>query len=327
MKPKRGLLFRILKWVGLSVAAVVFVLVFLVLPYWTANAITTAGTRPRDRALTSTPADHGVDFEEASFTATDGTPLRGWYLGGGNRGASVVCAHGLFRSRREVLERCAWLREKGFNVLLFDSRRHGKSGGDRATIGWKERLDVEGAIDFVHERQPADRIVLFGVSMGGVACLLAAAERPEVVAVVTDSSFLTLEQVVVAYMDNLFGLPRFPLGDILLFFVEQVTGVDKEDVNAEEAVRRIGNRPILFLGGSDDREAPPEVQQRLYRAAVSKSSKLEIFDGATHGAAYRTEPERYRAAVLGFLRDVLPPIPGTSGGREPTELFRLRGVR
>ncbi len=216
MRTRRGLLFRILKWGGLTVAVALLALLFLVLPYWAANAVTTVGTRPMDRDLTSTPADYGIDFEDVSFSATDDVPLRGWYLGGGRRGVSIVCAHGLFRSRREVLGRGVLLRESGFNVLLLDSRRHGESGGDRATIGLKERFDVQGGIDFMRERQPEDQIILFGVSMGAAASLLTAAERPEVVAVVADSSFLTLEQVVTAYMDLLFGLPRFPLGDVLL---------------------------------------------------------------------------------------------------------------
>ena len=301
MRTRRGLLFRILKWGSLTVAAVLMILVFLVLPYWAANAVTTVGTRPMDRELTSTPADFGIDFEKVSFSATDGVPLRGWYLGGGHRGVSIVCAHGLFRSRREVLGRGVLLRESGFNVLLLDSRRHGESGGDRVTIGLKERFDVQGGIAFMRERQPEDQIILFGVSMGAVAALLAAAERPEVVAVIADSSFLTLEQVVTAYMDLLFGLPRFPLGDMLLFFIERRGGFQKEDLSTEQAVRGIGNRPILFLGGSEDREAPPEVQRTLHAAAKSEASHVVIFEGATHGAAYRTQTDAYRAALLDFL--------------------------
>jgi hypothetical protein len=34
-----------------------------------------------------------------------------------------------------------------------------------------------------------------------------------------------------------------------------------------------------------------------------------IIDGATHGAAYRTRPEAYREALLGFLAELMGPPP------------------
>jgi pimeloyl-ACP methyl ester carboxylesterase len=293
-----------LKWGGLTIFLALAILVLVVLPYWVADRATSVGTRPMDLALTSTPADDGLDFEDVTFSASDGVVLRGWYLGGGDQGVSIVCAHGLFRSRREVLDRGVWFRENGYNVLLMDSRRHGESGGDRTTLGFKERLDVEGGIDFMREREPEDRIMLFGVSMGAAASLLAAAERPEVEAVIADSSFLDLEQVVTAYVELLIGLPRFPLGDMLLFFMERFGGFRKEDLNLAEAVRRIGNRPILFLGGGEDRQVPPDVQQQLYAVAESGLSDLVIIEGAGHGAAFRTQPDAYRQALVDFLSKV-----------------------
>jgi len=321
VRKKRGLLFRILKWGGLTIVLAVLILVLVALPYWVADRATSIGTRPMDLALASSPADDGLDFEDASFSASDGVPLRGWYLGGGDQGVSIVCAHGLFRSRREVLDRGVWFRENGYNVLLMDSRRHGESEGERATMGFKERLDVEAGIDFMREREPDDRIILFGVSMGAAASLLAAAERPDVEAVIADSSFLNLEQVVTAYLEVLARLPRFPLGDMLIFFMEQLGGFQREDLNLAEAVRRIGNRPILFLGGSEDRQVPPDVQRKLYGVAVSGLSDLVIFEGAGHGAAHRTQTDAYRQALVDFLTRVDAARPNTVAGSSPSHGF------
>jgi pimeloyl-ACP methyl ester carboxylesterase len=279
------------------------VFVFLVAPYLLARIITSAGTRPMDRQLQTTPADFQLDYQEVSLTARDGPTLKGWYLGGGVRGVSVACAHGLFRSRREVLDRAVFLRRAGYNVLLFDSRRHGESGGERVTLGFKERLDVEAALSLMRERAPNDRLALFGVSMGAAACLLAAAERPEVSAVIADSSFLSIEHAVVHHLNLFFGLPRFPLGDELLFFIGQRGGFRGEDFDIEKAVARIGDRPLLFIAGTADQRMPVEIQERLYRAARSPKSRLLVVEGATHGAAYRTSPELYEESVCSFLKE------------------------
>jgi pimeloyl-ACP methyl ester carboxylesterase len=246
----------------LTLVALTLVFVFFVAPYWLADAITTFGTRPMDLELTSSPADFEIEFEDVAFSSTDGVPLKGWYLGGGDRGASIVCSHGLFRSRREVLDRAVLLRKAGFNVLLADFRRHGKSGGDRVTLGFKERLDVEGAIRFLQDRNPHDRILLFGVSMGAAASLLAAAESPEVRLVIADSSFLSFEHTVTHHLKLFFGLPRFPLADELIFFIERRAGFQKENFDLEKAVAEIGDRPILFIAGGEDERTPIELQLR-----------------------------------------------------------------
>ncbi len=313
MKPKRRSLFRILKWGFLSLVVLCFVLVFFVAPYWLAHFVTTFGTRPMDLELTSSPAEFDIAFEEVSFTSSDGVPLKGWYLGGGERGASIVCAHGLFRSRREVLDRGVFFRRAGFNVLLLDSRRHGESGGERVTLGFKERFDVQGGVRFLRNRNPDDRILLFGVSMGAAASLLAAVETPEVVLVIADSSFLSFEHTITHHLDLFFGLPRFPIGDELIFFIERRAGFRKEEFDLEQAVAKIGDRPILFIAGGEDQRMPIALQRRLYQAARSSLSELVIVDGATHGAAYRTEPDTYQEVLLEFLARAMEPSTPTSG--------------
>ncbi len=297
-------------WMSGIALLLVLVFVFLVAPYLVANLVTSRGTRPRDLSLTSTPADFGMSYEDVSFPATDGVPLKGWYMGGGRRGASIACAHGLFRSRREMLERSVFLRQAGFNVLVFDLRRHGASGGERTSLGFNERFDLMGAASFMKEKSPNDRMVLYGGSMGAVATLMAAAELAEtggVVTVVADSSFLSLESTVVHHVRLLLGFPRFPLANELLFFIERLAGFRRDELDLETAVARCGNLPILFVAGDKDRRIPVEDQERLHRAAKSPLSRFVVIEGATHGAAYRTSPEIYREALFEFLTEVLEP--------------------
>lgn len=294
-------LLRVLKWIVLTGLCLALLFVFGVAPYLLARFITHAGTRPRDRHQTVTPSDFGMAFENVSFPAGDGVSLKGWYLGGGDKRASVACAHGLFRSRREVLERSVDLRKAGYDVLLFDLRGHGESGEETITLGYKERLDVQGAVTYLEHRSPRHKLVSLGVSMGAAAALLEAAEDARVDAVIADSSFSSLEHTVSHHLELFWGLPRFPLAHELLFFIERQGGFRKEDLDVERAVSRIGARPILFVAGSMDRRMPVEVQRRLYRAAESDGSRFVLIEGASHGAGYRTDPETYRREMLEFL--------------------------
>lgn len=283
--------------------ALVVVLVVVVLPYLLAVMITRAGTRPRDLALTSTPRDYGLDYEDVSFEATDGVRISAWYLGGGDKDVSVAVGHGLFRSRREVLDRAAFFRELGFDTVVFDFRRHGESGGERVTLGYKERLDFEGAVRFLRAKAPTHRILLYGVSMGAAAAILAARDTPDVDAVIADSPFSSIEHTVVHHLRLVFGLPRFPIGTMLLFFLELRGGFDRADFDVESAMAKLGDRPVLVIAGGEDRRMPPDVQRRLASASTCPRSEFRIVPGAGHGAAYRTDPETYEEIVRGFLRE------------------------
>lgn len=287
----------------LLVSLVLLVLSIIIgIPYLLAVMITRAGTRPMDRALTSTPRDDGIDYEDVEFEATDGVRISAWYLGGGDKNVSVAVGHGLFRSRREVLDRAVFFRKLGFDTLVFDFRRHGASGGERSTLGYQERLDFEGAVRFLVERAPSNRVLLYGVSMGAAAAVLAARDTPDVDAVIADSPFSSIEHTVVHHLHLLFGLPRFPLGTMLLYFLELRGGFDRRDFDLDAAMARLGDRPVLVIAGEKDRRMPPDVQRRLAAESTCPETEFHLVPGAGHGAAYRTAPEAYEQILRGFLR-------------------------
>jgi pimeloyl-ACP methyl ester carboxylesterase len=289
------------KRVLLGVAAAFVLFVTVGVPYLLSVLITRAGTRPMDLELTSSPADFGLEFEEVSFEASDGVPLSGWFLSGGTRKAVVACGHGLFRSRREVLDRAAFFRQLGYDTLVFDFRRHGKSGGERVTLGYQESRDFEGAVAFLRKRRPDAPVVLYGVSMGAGAALLAAQRTPAVAAIVADSPFLNFEHTVVHHVKLIFGLPRFPFASELLWFLEMRGGFDREDFDMEAAAAALGERPLLVLAGGDDRRMPPDLQKRVADASKSELSRFVSFEGAGHGAAYRVATEKYQSELRSFL--------------------------
>lgn len=293
----------------LIVLGAVVLFVTFGIPYFFAVLITRAGTRPMDLRDTITPADYGLEFEEVEFEASDGVPLRGWFLDGDREDASVAVGHGLFRSRKEVLDRAALFRKLGFDTLVFDFRRHGASGGERTTLGYIERLDFQGAVAFLREREPGARVLVYGVSMGAAAAILAARATPEISAVIADSPFYDIEQTVVHHVRLIFGLPRFPFADVLLYFLELRGGFDREDFALEPAVRSLGKRPVLILAGERDERMPPELQRKLYEASASPASGFHVFPGAGHGAAYRTDPDSYWSAIVDFLTRVNLSIP------------------
>lgn len=287
---------------GLFITIVLVVTVGL--PYMIARLVTRAGTRPMDRALTSSPADYELEYEDVTFTSPDGVTLSGWYLGGAGSDVAIACGHGLFRSRREVLDRAAFFRAAGYDTLVFDFRRHGDSGGEKVTLGFQERQDFLGAAEFLTKNKPGTEVVFYGVSMGAAAALLAASESgetDEVAAVIADSSFSSLEHTVGHHLKLIFGLPRFPFAYSLLFFLEMQADIDSSEFDLERAVEAIGDRPVLIVAGEEDRRMSVGIQRRLFEASTHRLSRFESFPDAGHGAAYRTDSESYQTMLTEFL--------------------------
>ena len=294
-----------------KLAAVALALVLIVtigLPWLLSFAITKAGTRPGERERRDTPAAHGATFEPVAFTSTDGNTLSGWYLaasGERRRRVTFVLTHGLFRSRYEMLERGLALWREGYGVLLYDLRRHGASAAEFSTVGYDERRDVAAAFSFVRAREPGDRVVLMGVSMGAAATLLAASEihDEKLLGVVAESSFLSFADTVKHHV-RLLGLPAFPFATLLIKFTSWRLNFAAEDYDLLRATGKI-SRPILFIGGTKDRRMPnATVLEPLYAAARGAGKRKFIVEGAAHGRAYDESPESYVKAVNEFVESI-----------------------
>jgi uncharacterized protein len=151
-------------------------------------------TSPPDRArATSTQR-----FQEAEISGSgtagprletsDGVTLatRIWPVSDEAR-AVVVLAHGLTANKDEprLVSLALELQRQGFEVIAYDSRGHGQSGG-QCTLGDLERLDVAAVVEWARTRNR--RLVLVGASMGAVGVLAYAATAKDLTGVVTVSS-------------------------------------------------------------------------------------------------------------------------------------------
>jgi pimeloyl-ACP methyl ester carboxylesterase len=127
----------------------------------------------------------GAAPEDVTLTTSDGLTLQGWYVPSRN-GAAVI----VFPGRLGPQEHARMLVEHGYGVLLFDRRGEGASEGDGNLFGWGGERDIHAAVDFLQKRPDVDpsRIGGMGFSVGGELMLHAAAENPDIAAVVSEGA-------------------------------------------------------------------------------------------------------------------------------------------
>lgn len=149
------------------------------------------------REFRSTGRELGRHFEEATFKAEDGVSLHGWFFPADTNAARVQMAAlichgnaGNIGDRLEIVE--AYLRA-GLNVLVFDYRGYGRSGGRPSEAGTYQ--DAEAAMQWLQGKGFAPgNVLLHGESLGGGVASEIAVRQP-VAGLILQSTFTSIPDI------------------------------------------------------------------------------------------------------------------------------------
>jgi len=297
-RPRSGALFAA-AWglVGLSFVAVFFPYIFTALQIH----------RPKISNASDPKSVLGLAFERVEFRAADGVKIRGWFIPCMKSKTTVIMCHGLGANSANFLPSVPVFHSAGYNVLTFDFRGHGDSEGHTSSFGYFERLDVEGAVDYLKGRSDGrgENIICYGPSMGGAAIIHAAAEDERIAVVIADCAFADIYDMTA---DQFGGLPFF-IRRWMTFaasvFGRLELGVTPEKLSPRRVVARISPRPILIIHGTGDRLVPYTQSQELFNAA-RKPKELWLVPDAGHYGAMWADPDEYQERVCNFISRYLP---------------------
>jgi fermentation-respiration switch protein FrsA (DUF1100 family) len=140
--------------------------------------------------------------------------------------------------------------------------------------------------------------------MGAATALMATPESDDIDAVVTDSSFADLKDMMEPEFAKRTKFPKFFL-PTLLFVVKIMYGVDFNAIKPVELVSEIAPRPIFFIHGELDETVPLEHAYRLQQASQNRQNELWVVPETGHVSSYVDHPEEYMNKITTFFDGVL----------------------
>jgi uncharacterized protein len=237
------------------------------------------------KSLTSPPPTLGLTPERVEFRSSDGVALVAWVIrtpGADTLGRWLLICHGNGGNISEAGRpfHYAALRGLGLNLLAFDYRGYGESGGVPSEAGLYR--DAQAAWRYLTETEhvPPDRIVLFGHSLGSaVAVELATRVQP---------AGLILEGALSSVTER--AQEVYPFVPVRWIARSRYASVE-----------RIGSLmlPKLFLHARADEVIPLAHGRRLYDAAPRPKAFIELAGG--HGDAFERDSAAYFGAIARFL--------------------------
>ena len=224
-------------------------------------------------------------YEQVEIPRVDGARQFAWVItpGGAGQGTWVLFLHGNAATiaSNVNISHYRQLRNLGLNVLAPEYRGFG--GLDGTPTEASLEIDARAAYDYLRITRgiPPARIVVYGWSLGSAVGVDLASQ--------TDQAAVILEGAPASQAD--ISQRRYPLFPIRLLMLSPF-----------HSIRKIGRirSPLLFLHSPDDAVIPVAEGWRLFEAARSEKTFIEVRGG--HVSASDIDRDRFYEAIRNFLR-------------------------
>ena len=219
----------------------------------------------------------------------------------------LIAVHGYGQAASAMFPFAKPFYEAGFNILIPECRGCGRSGGNYYGLGWGDRMDVVKWSRLIAVDQPKAEIILFGISTGADAVIMASGEDNlpvNVRCVISDSAYSRLTDES-NYLLKRWRVPAGLLTFSLSFITFLRAGYSFAEASAVNQAAK-SHTPTLFIHGGNDDFFPVEMAYEIYEAAECPKELLIIQD-AVHAYSMFADYAQYWEKIWKFTDIYMPP--------------------
>lgn len=254
---------------------------------------------------------YGVDYswfdsvrKEKIIIENNGTKLCGFLIRTQKVSDKIaILNHGYFQDHKDMQPFAEFFLSKGYNVLMPDARACGESDGDVIGMGYLDRLDIKKWVETtINIFGNKCQIILFGVSMGGAAVCMSAAELlpSNVKCVIADSAYDSAYSQFAYVLRKRTLLREFPVIKIANKCAKLFGKYSLREASTIKHVAK-SKLPILFIHGSKDGFVPAYMSHNLFHTLRPEMREIYISNGSDHMTSYHDNPKEYSEIVDKWL--------------------------
>ncbi|MGV1055283.1 alpha/beta hydrolase [Clostridium perfringens] len=198
----------------------------------------------------------------------------------------------------------------GFNVLIVNQRRHGKSEGKYSTYGFYEKYDVNMWIEYLKSRFGNDIILgLHGESMGAGTVMETIPLNDSIKFVIEDCGYSNFHeligfQITHAYKNRLVRKILRPSLIFANFFMKTKAKFSMKKIVPIDIVSST-SLPMMFIHGKEDYFVPWYMAVDLYKAKTKGYKELYLVEGAKHAESLEVNKILYEKKIMTFIEKAL----------------------
>ncbi len=231
-------------------------------------------------AIAAAPVMADEAVRSGTVCTRDGVAIAYDHYMRGSDTVIIICP-GFYNSKsNRWMQKAVEIVRPAYDVIIFDFRGHGKSGG---TYTWsaKEEADLDAILDYAHGRG-YKHIGIIGFSLGAAVAVNTAASRGGI------------ESMVLISCPSSFSMINFHFWEPGMFSDlmdnidckwdgkgARVANIFMHKDDPKKTIGRVKDTPILFIHGDKDWIVKDSHSRRLYEAA-GEPKKLEIIPGGLH---------------------------------------------
>lgn len=244
--------------------------------------------------------------EEIYIDSPHGYKLHGLFFSVKDSKKFIIICHGFTCSLHSSIKYMNLFLKRGFNVLIYDHRYHGLSGGGNISFGYYEKEDLKAWTNWILDTFGEECIVgLHGESMGGGVVIQNLAIDPRIKFCIADCAYsdisILMKHQLKRRYNNLVKVPF--LLEWVSFITKIRAGWTFKDVSPIRALENV-ETPILFIHGENDDFVPTSMSKEMY--SVKKGIKdIYIAPNAGHAQAYWNNKQEYDNKIGKFLEKII----------------------
>ncbi len=249
-----------------------------------------------------TPEAYDLTAEDYDVLTSDSVKLDAWLIHSqlDTTIGTIIMLHGIGSCKEPFLSEAKYLTSLGLNVVLFDMRAQGQSGGSFCTYGFEEKKDVKIFTDKILNQFPDTPIGLYGVSLGGAIAYQSLAYDERLSFGIIECTYDELTNVVREYTARHIGFHCNWIADFALWRSEQLAGFDSEEVSPYASAKKI-RVPVFVAHGTADQNIAFEMGKRNFGELQHPGCVFYPVAGADHNNIPSVGGKKFSDAMATFI--------------------------